>query len=173
MKNNHTLIIGSGIVGATLALKLAQAKMPATLIDARPARDDSEWQQVLGKRDARVYALSLASINLLKDVGAWQKIAASERKADYPREPWIYWTYAEQGSGGFDGGLVEHIGCSAALQGSQGLRAGDAVGHQRRGGGGLKFAHGFFCGCAKPAIGFDVGTGGVEQALEGFYFGAF
>ena len=83
MKNNHTLIIGSGIVGATLALKLAQAKMPVTLIDARPARDDSEWQQVLGKRDARVYALSLASINLLKDVGAWQKIAASERKADY------------------------------------------------------------------------------------------
>lgn len=83
MKNNHTLIIGSGIVGATLALKLAQAKMPVTLIDARPAHDDSEWQQVLGKRDARVYALSLASINLLKDVGAWQKIAASERKADY------------------------------------------------------------------------------------------
>ncbi|MCG3809231.1 FAD-dependent monooxygenase [Psychrobacter sp. Ps4] len=83
MKNNHTLIIGSGIVGAMLALKLAQAKMPVTLIDARPARDDSEWQQVLGKRDARVYALSLASINLLKDVGAWQKIAASERKADY------------------------------------------------------------------------------------------
>ena len=83
MKNNHTLIIGSGIVGATLALTLAQAKMPVTLIDARPARDDSEWQQVLGKRDARVYALSLASINLLKDVGAWQKIAASERKADY------------------------------------------------------------------------------------------
>ena len=83
MKNNHTLIIGSGIVGATLALKLAQAKMPVTLIDARPARDDSEWQQVLGKRDARVYALSLASINLLKGVGAWQKIAASERKADY------------------------------------------------------------------------------------------
>ncbi|MGP5176318.1 FAD-dependent monooxygenase [Psychrobacter immobilis] len=83
MKNNHTLIIGSGIVGATLALKLGQAKMPVTLIDARPARSDSEWQQVLGKRDARVYALSLASINLLNDVGAWQKIAASERKADY------------------------------------------------------------------------------------------
>lgn len=83
MKNNHTLIIGSGIVGATLALKLAQAKMPVTLIDARPARDDSEWQEVLKQRDARVYALSLASINLLNDVGAWQKIAASERKADY------------------------------------------------------------------------------------------
>ncbi len=83
MTNNHTLIIGGGIVGATLALKLAQAKMPVTLIDARPARDESAWQQMLGKRDARVYALSLASIALLKDIGAWQKIAISERKADY------------------------------------------------------------------------------------------
>lgn len=83
MKNNHTLIIGSGIVGATLALKLAQAKMPVTLIDARPERDESEWQDILKQRDARVYALSVASINLLNDVGAWQKIAASERKADY------------------------------------------------------------------------------------------
>ncbi|WP_201538327.1 FAD-dependent monooxygenase [Psychrobacter immobilis] len=83
MKNNHTLIIGSGIVGATLALKLAQAKMPVTLIDARPARDESAWQDMLSKRDARVYALSVASINLLEDVGAWQKIAASQRKADY------------------------------------------------------------------------------------------
>ncbi|MGP5657111.1 FAD-dependent oxidoreductase [Psychrobacter celer] len=83
MTNNHTLIIGGGIVGATLALKLAQAKMPVTLIDARPARDESAWQQVLGKRDARVYALSLASIALLKDIGAWQKIALSGRKADY------------------------------------------------------------------------------------------
>ncbi|MDN3441579.1 FAD-dependent monooxygenase [Psychrobacter sp. APC 3279] len=83
MKNNHTLIIGSGIVGATLALKLAQAKMPVTLIDARPERDESAWQDVLSKRDARVYALSMASINLLNDIGAWQKIAASKRKADY------------------------------------------------------------------------------------------
>ena len=83
MKNNHTLIIGSGIVGATLALKLAQAKMPVTLIDARPARDESDWQEILSARDARVYALSLASINLLKDVGAWHKIALSGRKADY------------------------------------------------------------------------------------------
>lgn len=83
MKNNHTLIIGSGIVGVTLALKLAQEKMPVTLIDARPERDESEWQDILKQRDARVYALSVASINLLNDVGAWQKIAASERKADY------------------------------------------------------------------------------------------
>lgn len=83
MKNNHTLIIGGGIVGATLALKLAQAEMPVTLVDARPERSEADWQQVLGQRDARVYALSLASIEVLKEVGVWQKIAASERKADY------------------------------------------------------------------------------------------
>lgn len=83
MKNNHTLIIGGGIVGATLALKLAQDNKPVTLIDARPKRDEADWQQILGKRDARVYALSLASVNLLEEVGAWQKVAASERKADY------------------------------------------------------------------------------------------
>ncbi len=83
MKNNHTLIIGGGIVGATLALKLAQDNKLVTLIDARPKRDKEDWQQILGQRDARVYALSLASIELLKEVGAWQKIAASERKADY------------------------------------------------------------------------------------------
>ena len=83
MKKNHTLIIGSGIVGATLALKLAQAKMSVTLIDARPERDESAWQHVLSKRDARVYALSMASINLLEDIGAWQHITVSKRKADY------------------------------------------------------------------------------------------
>lgn len=83
MKNNHTLIIGGGIVGATLALKLAQAKQPVTLIDAAPERNEASWAKTLSHRDARVYALSLASISLLADVGAWQKIAASKRKADY------------------------------------------------------------------------------------------
>lgn len=82
MKNN-TLIIGGGIVGATLALKLAQAKHSVTLIDARPHLSDHDWEQKLSHRDARVYALSLASIDLLKSVGAWQRIEASGRKADY------------------------------------------------------------------------------------------
>ncbi|MCG3881858.1 FAD-dependent oxidoreductase [Psychrobacter sp. Ps3] len=83
MKNNHSLIIGGGIVGATLALKLAQAKRPVTLIDAAPDRDEASWQELLNQRDARVYALSLASIGLLQEVGAWQNIQTSGRKADY------------------------------------------------------------------------------------------
>lgn len=83
MKNNHSLIIGGGIVGATLALKLAQAKRPVTLVDAAPDRDEASWQELLIQRDARVYALSLASIGLLQEVGAWQNIQTSGRKADY------------------------------------------------------------------------------------------
>ena len=83
MKHNHTLIIGGGIVGATLALKLAQQKLPVTLVDARPQLSDDDWAHKLGKRDARVYALSLASMALLTDVGAWQAISRSQRKADY------------------------------------------------------------------------------------------
>lgn len=82
-QNNNTLIIGGGIVGASLALKLAQAQLPVTLIDARPPLTQTDWEEKLSQRDARVYALSLASIGLLKDIGVWQKIAASQRKADY------------------------------------------------------------------------------------------
>lgn len=80
---NSTLIIGGGIIGATLALRLAQNKHPVTLVDARPKLSQGDWEQKLVHRDARVYALSLASINLLKAVGAWQRIEQSERKADY------------------------------------------------------------------------------------------
>lgn len=78
-----TIIIGGGIVGATLALKLAQAQCPVTLVDARPKLGKADWEKKLSQRDARVYALSLASIELLKEVGAWSKVAASGRKADY------------------------------------------------------------------------------------------
>ncbi len=79
----HTIIIGAGIVGATLALKLAQAKHHVTLIDARQALNPSQWQDKLAQRDARVYALNLASIELLKSVSVWQHIEQSQRKADY------------------------------------------------------------------------------------------
>ena len=79
----QTLIIGGGIVGATLALKLAQQQQKVTLIDARPELTKEQWQKKLLQRDARVFALSIASIELLKQVGAWQLIAQSGRKADY------------------------------------------------------------------------------------------
>ncbi|WP_313596796.1 FAD-dependent monooxygenase [Psychrobacter sanguinis] len=79
----QTLIIGGGIVGVTLALKLALQQQKVTLIDACPELSELQWQQKLQQRDARVFALSIASIELLKEVGAWQLIAQSGRKADY------------------------------------------------------------------------------------------
>lgn len=79
----QTLIIGGGIVGVTLALKLAKQKHQVCLIDARQKLDEQDWQNRLSVPDARVFALSLASIELLKQVGAWQKIEQIGRKADY------------------------------------------------------------------------------------------
>ena len=100
---DSTLIIGGGIVGATLALKLAQARHPVTLIDARPKLSQADWADKLTQRDARVYALSLASIGLLKDVGAWQRLLQNGRKADYTQmQVWQTNGVGELNFGGWD-----------------------------------------------------------------------
>lgn len=78
-----TVIIGGGIIGATLALALAKQQQQVTLIDARQLLNQADWQQLFTTPDARVFALSRASIELLQQVGAWQKIEYSKRKADY------------------------------------------------------------------------------------------
>ncbi len=82
-----TLIIGAGITGMTLALMLDQNQkiknQSITLVDARPSLSEDEWQTHLNQRDARVYALSLASIDMLKKVGVWDIIRSTHRHADY------------------------------------------------------------------------------------------
>ncbi|ELA08960.1 UbiH/UbiF/VisC/COQ6 family ubiquinone biosynthesis hydroxylase [Moraxella macacae 0408225] len=81
--NNNTLVVGGGIVGASFALSLAKRQYPVTLIDVRPYLSPADWEQKLKLRDARVFALSLASIQILQQIGAWQNIQQSGRKADY------------------------------------------------------------------------------------------
>lgn len=83
MNNNHTIIIGGGITGMSLALLLAKNKMPVTVVDIKSCLDEPQWQQKLNNRDARVYALSISSIALLKQIGTWPIIEAMERKVDY------------------------------------------------------------------------------------------
>ncbi|MCL1622695.1 FAD-dependent monooxygenase [Moraxella sp. Tifton1] len=75
----EVLIVGGGVVGKVLAIGLAGLKKSVTLIDMKPKLTSLARKQRLSKRDARVYALNLASLNLLTHVGVHQFI----RHADY------------------------------------------------------------------------------------------
>ncbi len=75
-KVEPVVIVGGGLVGGLCALLLAKAGVQAIVLDAAAPLDDA----ILNQRDARVWALSAASIRLLTHVNVWQHI---ERKADY------------------------------------------------------------------------------------------
>lgn len=75
-KVEPVVIVGGGLVGGLCALLLAKAGIQAIVLDAAPPLNDSILQQ----RDARVWALSTASIGLLKHTDVWQHV---QRKADY------------------------------------------------------------------------------------------
>jgi 2-polyprenylphenol 6-hydroxylase len=64
------LIVGAGIVGASLALALAEADVSVALMDSRgpdPAPDEDQW-------DSRVYALSPGNASWLAELGVWQRL---------------------------------------------------------------------------------------------------
>lgn len=60
------LIVGGGLNGPALALALAQGGFRVTVIDGRPAPDRAE-----PGFDGRAYALSIASVRLLRAIGLW------------------------------------------------------------------------------------------------------
>ena len=70
MEHFDWVVIGGGMVGATSALSLAQLGLQVALVEQYPAKDFSAEQSF----DLRVSAISLASQNLLSQVGAWQQI---------------------------------------------------------------------------------------------------
>ncbi|KGJ96153.1 FAD-dependent oxidoreductase [Colwellia psychrerythraea] len=70
MEHFDCVVIGGGMVGATSALTLAQLGLQVALVEPHPAKDYSVEQSF----DLRVSAVSLASQQLLSQVGAWQKI---------------------------------------------------------------------------------------------------
>lgn len=70
------VIIGGGLVGGLCALLLARAGIQPIVLDAAPELDT----EILQRRDARVLALSPATISLLKQTDVWPHI---QRKADY------------------------------------------------------------------------------------------
>lgn len=75
-------IIGAGVVGLACAIALAQRHYQVLLVDNRTEPTDEQFARLLAHRDARVYALNLSSIALLKEIDAWQFVT---RKADYHR----------------------------------------------------------------------------------------
>lgn len=66
------VIVGGGLVGGLCGLLLAQAGVQVTVLDAAAPLNE---QDVLPQVDARVWALSSASIHLLQQAGVWSRIA--------------------------------------------------------------------------------------------------
>jgi len=99
----ETVIVGGGLVGGLCALLLAQAGVDVVLVDAAPARDVSDsglqWQL---KRDARVWALSPASLHLLAEAGVWSAI---ERHAPY----YGMQVWSQEGVGQLEFGDSTHV----------------------------------------------------------------
>ncbi len=72
MTGPHVIILGGGMVGGALACALGQADIPVTVVEAAPATPPDPH----GPYDLRVSAISLASETLLKNLHAWETIAA-------------------------------------------------------------------------------------------------
>lgn len=67
------VVIGGGLVGASLAVALKDSGLKIALVESRlpdPIPDDADW-------DNRIYAISPGSTTFLQDLGVWQKLDAS------------------------------------------------------------------------------------------------
>ncbi|AXI02446.1 FAD-dependent monooxygenase [Aquirhabdus parva] len=75
------VIVGGGLVGGLCALLLAEGGVKPLVIDAAPALTETDRaQDLLAKRDARVWALSPASLSLLSRAKVWGRV---QRHAPY------------------------------------------------------------------------------------------
>ena len=71
------VIVGAGIAGAALAAALAPTGLDILLLEAAALPEAlPPIARGIGAVDPRVSALSLASVRLLQDAGAWQLLPA-------------------------------------------------------------------------------------------------
>lgn len=130
-KQTDVLIVGGGMAGGMLAAALKQGDLGCVVLDQAPAP-----QMPKGEAEIRVSAITEASMHMLANVGAWQRIAA-ERAAPY--QGMDVWDGDGTGRVSFDaaavqasalGWIVENAVITAALyQSCEGIdwRAGAAI----------------------------------------------
>lgn len=75
------IVVGAGMVGATLALALADTSLRVALLDGMPLDRPLRARETGSGYDPRVSALSAASENILTRLGAWSRIAPQCRSA--------------------------------------------------------------------------------------------
>ncbi len=125
------LIVGGGLNGPALALALAQAGLPVTVIDAQPATARAE-----ADFDGRAYALSLASRRMLEALGVWHRLGrdaqaineikiSDGRAGEGPARFFLHFDRAEidEGPMGF---IVEDRYLRARLEALRGGAAGES-----------------------------------------------
>ena len=81
MNQFDVVIVGAGMVGASLACGLVDAGFKVALIESEALNPAQDW--LPGQVDARVSALSLASENLLKNLEVWPLIENMARFQAY------------------------------------------------------------------------------------------
>ena len=74
------IVVGAGMVGSALACALADSGLKLALLDAQSLQPVPEPLSTSGY-DPRVSALSAASEQILRRLGAWQQIPSSRRCA--------------------------------------------------------------------------------------------
>jgi len=81
MSQFDVVIVGAGMVGASLACGLVDAGFKVALVEAGQLDASHDWPEQ--EVDPRVSALSLASQNLLTNLGAWPRIETMARLQPY------------------------------------------------------------------------------------------
>lgn len=99
------VIVGAGIVGATLASGCVQLGLKVALIDAKAV--DASWDA--NRFDPRVAAITRASEAIFKNLGAWEAIAA--KRTSVFREMFV-WDAMGRGEIHFDSAKIQapHLG---------------------------------------------------------------
>jgi len=96
------VIVGAGIAGAALACQLAPGGLSILLLEAGPAPPLPPIATAVSEVDARVSALSIASVRLLRETGAWAELPAGVAS---PYEQMHVWE--QDGTGAIDFSAAE------------------------------------------------------------------